>query len=416
MKNTLILRPKVKPASALKPAMIESLNILQLSSEQLAGYLQQQMLSNPLLEWRDGQPGPRREDLYEQASQFTAAGSSLKDQLHSQAAYLFDETEQAAADYLIELLDEDGYLRESPEILSSELKISPEKLESIWTRLKTLKPSGVFALDLAECLRLQLTGELPEQKRARQLTAHLELLARRKTAELCRLLRCTESELNEAAALISRCDPHPGRSFSASASPLLCEVQVTVKEGQFTVTLLHSFSELRFKALPIQDPAAQDYLRRKTAEAKALIHAVEKRNQTLVAITQALCLAQQEFFLNDGPLIPLTRRELAGQLGLHPSTLSRACSGKGLEFNGRLYPFRLFFPAVAVSQYSQDQVLRQLRTLIQTENQEAPLNDQQLSVQLKALGFPISRRTVVKYRQKLRIPDSRRRKVTARKR
>ncbi|MFR0980304.1 MAG: hypothetical protein ACLSFJ_12810, partial [Holdemania filiformis] len=101
-------------------------------------------------------------------------------------------------------------------------------------------------------------------------------------------------------------------------------------------------------------------------------------------------------------------------LGLHPSTISRSLAGKGLEFNGQLYPFSVFFSAQVRNDLSQDQVLRQLKRLIHEEDAEAPLSDQQLSDRLKALGCPISRRTVVKYREKLRIPDSRVRRQWAR--
>ena len=180
-----------------------------------------------------------------------------------------------------------------------------------------------------------------------------------------------------------------------------------IEDGQFKITLAHSFSELIFNPIPIDDPTVQDYLKQKTAEAKNLLLAIQKRNQTLASITRAICLNQSAFFLRGQPLIPLTRHQIADQLGLHPSTISRSLAGKGLEFNGQLYPFSVFFSAQVRNDLSQDQVLRQLKRLIHEEDAEAPLSDQQLSDRLKALGCPISRRTVVKYREKLRIPDSR---------
>ena len=105
--------------------------------------------------------------------------------------------------------------------------------------------------------------------------------------------------------------------------------------------------------------------------------------------------------------MPLTRKKIADQLGLHPSTISRSLSGKGLQFQGQLYPFSFFFPTQVQEDLSQDQVLRELKKRIDQEDPAHPFSDQQLSDWLKAQGCPISRRTVVKYRQKLRIPDSR---------
>lgn len=105
--------------------------------------------------------------------------------------------------------------------------------------------------------------------------------------------------------------------------------------------------------------------------------------------------------------MPLTRQKIADQLGLHPSTISRSLSGKGLQFQGQLYPFSFFFPTQVQEDLSQDQVLRELKKRIDQEDPVHPFSDQQLSDWLKAQGCPISRRTVVKYRQKLRIPDSR---------
>ena len=198
-----------------------------------------------------------------------------------------------------------------------------------------------------------------------------------------------------ASPLRSQAWPQSG----AAAAPLVCEVQVEIEDGQFKITLAHSFSELIFNPMPINDPTVQDYLKQKTAEAKNLLLAIQKRNQTLASITRAICLNQSAFFLRGQPLIPLTRHQIADQLGLHPQPFPRSLAGKGLEFNGQLYPFSVFFSAQVRNDLSQDQVLRQLKRLIHEEDAEAPLSDQQLSDRLKALGCPISRRTVVKYRE-----------------
>ena len=311
------------------------------------------------------------------------------------------------AETLIGLLDDDGYLREELDALCGLVQINKSRLNRILSLLKTLKPAGIFAHDLRECLLLQLMEQHAENELARRLTEHLEALARGGTTTLCRTLHCTPDQLNEAITLLRRCDPKPGRSQGAAAAPLVCEVQVEIEDGQFKITLAHSFSELIFNPIPIDDPTVQDYLKQKTAEAKNLLLAIQKRNQTLASITRAICLNQSAFFLRGQPLIPLTRHQIADQLGLHPSTISRSLAGKGLEFNGQLYPFSVFFSAQVRNDLSQDQVLRQLKRLIHEEDAEAPLSDQQLSDRLKALGCPISRRTVVKYREELRIPDSR---------
>ncbi len=413
MKSTLALTPNIQPQHRLKPAMLESLNILHMSSDALAAYLNEQMLSNPLLEWSD-QRTARSDDLYEQAGQFVAAEVSLKQQLRQQAAVLLDPADQVIAETLIGLLDDDGYLREELDALCGLMHINKARLNRILSQLKSLKPAGIFAHDLRECLLLQLMEQHPENELARRLTEHLEALARGGTTSLCRTLHCTADQLNEAIALLRRCDPKPGRSQGAAAAPLVCEVQVEIEDGQFKITLAHSFSELIFNPMPINDPTVQDYLKQKTAEAKNLLLAIQKRNQTLASITRAICLNQSAFFLRGQPLIPLTRHQIADQLGLHPSTISRSLAGKGLEFNGQLYPFSVFFSAQVRNDLSQDQVLRQLKRLIHEEDAEAPLSDQQLSDRLKALGCPISRRTVVKYREKLRIPDSRVRRQWAR--
>ena len=406
MKSTFALTPKIQPQHRLKPAMLESLNILHMSSDALAAYLDEQMLSNPLLEWSDQRP-VKSGDLYEKAGQFVAAEVSLKQQLRHQAAVLLEPADQAIAETLIGLLDEDGYLREKTDALCGLLKIGEPRLNRILSLLKTLKPTGVFAQDLRECQLLQLMELHPENELARRLTGQLEALARGSTAALCKTLHCTADQLNEAIAAIRSCDPKPGRSQGAAAASLACEVAVEIEDGQFKITLTHSFSELIFNPLPIDDPSVQEYLKQKTTAAKNLLLAIQKRNQTLAAITEAICLNQKGFFMEGRPLMPLTRHQIASQLGLHPSTVSRSLAGKGLEFNGQLYPFSIFFSAKIQDELSQDQVLRQLKHLIDEETPDTPLSDQQLSDRLKTLGCPISRRTVVKYREKLHIPDSR---------
>ena len=246
---------------------------------------------------------------------------------------------------MIGLLDEDGYLREKTDELCGLLKIGEPRLNRILSLLKTLKPTGVFAQDLRECLLLQLMELHPENELARRLTGQLEALARGSTAALCKTLHCTADQLNEAIAAIRSCDPKPGRSQGAAAASLACEVAVEIEDGQFKITLTHSFSELIFNPLPIDDPSVQEYLKQKTTAAKNLLLAIQKRNQTLAAITEAICLNQKGFFMEGRPLMPLTRHQIASQLGLHPSTVSRSLAGKGLEFNGQLYPFSIFFSA-----------------------------------------------------------------------
>ena len=151
MKSTLALTPSIQPQHRLKPAMLESLNILHMSSDALAAYLNEQMLSNPLLEWSD-QRTVRSDDLYEQAGQFVAAEVSLKQQLRQQAAVLLDPADQVIAETLIGLLDDDGYLREELDALCGLMHINKARLNRILSLLKTLKPAGIFAHDLRECL------------------------------------------------------------------------------------------------------------------------------------------------------------------------------------------------------------------------------------------------------------------------
>ena len=406
MNNTFSLKPKVQTKTKLKPAMFQSLNILHMSSDVLSAYLHEQMLSNPLLEWNDTR-SIKSEDLYTKAEQFVAEDLSLKQQLQHQAAVILDPQDQPIADVLISLLDDDGYLREDTAELRGMLKIGEGRLNRILTQLKSLKPSGLFAHDLRECLLYQLMENHPENELAMRLTDHLEALARGSVTALCRTLHCSEAQLHEALALLRSCDPKPGRSQGTPAAPLVCEVQVEIEEEQFKITLTRSFSELIFNPMPLDDPSVQDYLKQKTLEAKNLLLAIQKRNQTLVSITQAICLNQKAFFISGVPLVPLTRQKIADQLGLHPSTISRSLSGKGLQFQGQLYPFSFFFPTQVQEDLSQDQVLRELKKRIDQEDPAHPFSDQQLSDWLKAQGCPISRRTVVKYRQKLRIPDSR---------
>lgn len=167
-----------------------------------------------------------------------AAEVSLKQQLRqSQAAVLLDPADQVIAETLIGLLDDDGYLREELDALCGLMHINKARLNRILSLLKTLKPAGIFAHDLRECLLLQLMEQHPGNELARRLTEHLEALARGGTTSLCRTLHCTADQLNEAIALLRRCDPKPGRSQGAAAAPLVCEVQVEIEDGQFKIII-----------------------------------------------------------------------------------------------------------------------------------------------------------------------------------
>lgn len=435
----------------LTQTMRQSLECLQLSAPELNDYVQELALSNPLLdvqaptyyetELPSESISPEREAIalrgedawrsamnrMEDAPDFTAfltREKTFRDHLNEQIGQmkLVDDELLRLCRFLIDCLDERGYLDCSLEELSREFDIPLFSLEQALFAVQMLDPPGVGARDLSECLTLQLAQSRLLDPLALAIARDgLELLSRRDYAALGTMLGVSTSVARRAADKILALNPIPSRSFAGSEeiSFIAPDAVFSVQQGQLSIELnerilprLSINAEYEALLVSSADPEVQHYVKDKLTEAQALIKGVHTRCDTLLQLITLIATEQQAYFCRGESLVPITMQQVAEKMNISASTVSRAAQNKYIQFQGRIIPIRSFFTAAirtdaAVSSHA---VKQRLQSLVRAEDPAAPLSDEALRLALSSLGMEVSRRAVAKYRVALGIPASSQRK------
>jgi RNA polymerase sigma-54 factor len=377
-------------------------------------------------------PGP---DDDQEAQDRTAAAPSLQDHLRGQMALMRLSPEDRAALWtLIESLDADGYLADTlPEIAERLADASDpldredllERLQCALKWLQSLDPAGVGARDLAECLQLQLrTGpDVPARALAIDICRqHLDLLAKREFKKLTAATGADEIQLREARELIVRCDPKPGRAFGANDSTVVVPDVIVQKVGRAWKVQLNPdvmpklrINDLYAQAIRGQRNGTGAGLNARLQEARWFVKNIQQRFDTIVRVSQAIVERQKGFFTHGAiAMKPLVLREIADELGLHESTISRVTTAKYMSTPFGTYELKYFLGSSlstdAGGNASSTAVRALLRQLVAAEDAKAPLSDGQLAQMLSEQGIQVARRTVAKYREALKIAPANLRK------
>jgi RNA polymerase sigma-54 factor len=282
--------------------------------------------------------------------------------------------------------------------------------------LQAMEPPGVGARDLSECLRLQLARLGLEQGTAALIAeSHLEMLGRKKFAEMASALGVSQEQVREAGALIARLNPKPGRSFAGEPAQVLAPDVVIEKVGEeFVVSLVNdSVPRLRinrsYRDLLGESGGSTEvrtYLRDKIRGGKFLIRSIQQRQQTVLAIAREIA-ARQRSFLTEGvsALVPMTMAQVAEVVGVHETTVSRAIAGKTIATPQGIFEMRFFFTTgyrtADGTEMSNTSVKDAIAALVRAEDARKPLSDQQIVALLQSEGVAVARRTVAKYREAL---------------
>lgn len=327
---------------------------------------------------------------------------------------------------LIDAIDDDGYLRESLDeivrMLRPELQVAVGDVAAMLSRIQRFDPVGIGARDLRECLLLQieaLSDDTDGKAIARRIVAdHLERLPKIGPEGLAAELDAPEDEVAQGLHLVRSLDPRPGSQLGGMSADTYVTPDCVIwrHQGMWRVSLAGSQQRLTihrgYEAM-IQHANGNDasYLRGRLQEARWLLKHLEARGDTLLKVVRCL-VRQQSGFLEFGAqaLRPLTLREVAAEVGLHESTVSRAVARKyALTPRGTL-PLRGFFASGINTdtggEASSTAIQSMIKRLIDAENPRKPLSDAKLADQLKADGVPVARRTVAKYREAMNIPAS----------
>ncbi|MFY2762979.1 RNA polymerase factor sigma-54 [Arenimonas sp. MALMAid1274] len=381
-------------------------------------------------EWYESTAGgqERRGSGDDEHEDFTAAAPvNLHDHLlwQLQLSHL-GPRDLAIGQAVIEAINDDGYLlgpiEDIQAALAPEILAEPAEIETVLRIVQHFDPVGAGARSLSECLCVQLSllsPETPGLALAREVCRkHLDLLARQGPARLAAHLGQPADEMDVAVALLKSLDPKPGAQVSAGEAEYIAPDAIAYRQGGVWKVQLAAGSQPRlginrhYESLIGKASREDDsYLRSQLQEARWLIKSLETRADTLVRVARAI-VRQQSGFLDHGheAMRPLTLREVAEELDLHESTISRATTRKYLRTPRGTFEFKHFFSSGIATDHggsaSATAIQAMLRKLIDAENPRAPLSDQRLAEILKGEGIPVARRTVAKYREAMNISAS----------
>jgi len=338
----------------------------------------------------------------------------------------FNPRQHLIATVLIDALNPAGYLGEGLEAvlaaLPADFNASVEEVEAVRRRLQGFDPTGVGSLDLRDCLRVQLEQfdpDTPQRDLAlRIVDAELDLLARNDVARLARRLRASEDDVAAAAVLIRSLDPRPGAALDATPVEYVAPDVYALRDGSRWRVSLNPDAQPRLGLNQhycglIAQARGEDasWMRGQLQEARWLIKSLESRAETLLKVAEAI-VRRQSAFLDYGPeaMHPLVLREVAEEVGMHESTISRVTTRKYMHTPRGTFELKYFFSSGVSTEdggsASATAIQAMLRKLIEAEDVRKPLSDLAIAEELQRKGIQVARRTVAKYREGLRIPTS----------
>ena len=464
--SDVFLKQSLSQQQTLAPQMRKSLEILQSSTLELGQLVQQALETNPVLEditetvsldddsadpdeadsleymnetdddWRDrsileGKSSPwtsddeeRRQRIYDSI----VAPETLQQHLqHQLDQSMVDPEIRECAQAILGNLDSRGFLDMTCKALGVRMGFKPDHLAAGLALVQSFDPAGIGASGIPESLLLQLERSNGKNTiEYKVVLNHLEDLARRRHPQIARALGTNVERIAEAATRIGRLTPNPGGEFDPTGNPYILPDAVIEKDddGQWHARLTgEHLPNLRINDFYKDmigkngiDTKARQFLRDQIRDGRSLIHAISLRQETILAITHKL-IEHQPMFLRKGHrhLRPLTMSDIADELNLHATTISRAVSGKYVLTPHGLMEMRAFFATgyqtTNGEEVSNAGVREAIQQLVGSENQEKPLSDEFLMKSLHKQGIKVARRTIAKYREQLGILPSHLRKT-----
>jgi RNA polymerase sigma-54 factor len=373
-------------------------------------------------EWaRVGSGG--REDADYNLEAFVSAETTLADYLADQLTLAVAEpARRMIGQYLIDLVDEAGYLTGDLDSVAERLGAPLAQVEAVLEVLQGLDPPGVCARNLTECLALQLRERDRYDPAMHALVEHLDLVAKRDLAALRRLCGVDEEDLTEMLAELRRLNPKPGLAFGSTlVQPIVPDVFVRAgADGGWAVELnsdtlpkvLVNQSYYAEVACNTRSDAEKTYLAECLQTASWLIRALDQRARTILKVATEIVRQQDGFFVHGVQhLRPLNLKTVADAIGMHESTVSRVTANKYMATSRGIFELKYFFTsAIAAADggeaHSAESVRHRIKQLIDAEQPGQILSDDTIVEKLRAVGIDIARRTVAKYREAMRIPSS----------
>lgn len=456
----------------MTPELIQAIQILQFNTQELETYVEEQLLVNPILETSGPSPegdndkasddfqGKTEEYQSKEANDFDWAEhfkeKEYDDISYKQWEYNSEKNEytyeqfvsseitltehlmfqlqfapirkscRQIGRYIIESLDENGYMTLSMEEIAREMNADLEKVQIVLDAIQSFEPAGVGARNLKECLLIQLAHQGNDNPLVREVVNnHLEDIAGNRLNNIAKTLNVTVKEIQIVSDMIKALEPKPGRQFSSSSETRYIVPDVTVEkvDGEYIVTVNES-SAPRLTISPYYQRMLIDsdkesniskFLTGRLNSALWLIKSIEQRKQTIYNVVSAVVKYQIDFF-EEGPkhLRTLTLKQIADEVGIHESTVSRSINGKYMQSPRGIFEIKYFFTSGVSGNKGEGIASESIKTfikeIVENEDPKAPLSDQIMVEMLAERGIDISRRTVAKYRDEMNLPSSSKRK------
>jgi len=338
----------------------------------------------------------------------------LKHQLHMECS---DDVLLGVAEYIIDELDEEGYVRDSPEEIAEALKVGVEVVEAALVVVQSLDPPGIAARNIEECLLIQLRRKGEGDGLAARVVEHcFEELKACRYDQIRRRLGISVDELRGAANEISRLDPRPRIDPVASDPGYITPDLVVEEVDDEYVVFLNDQDVPRVRINPTYRRMLgagagieeREFITKKLKAARWIVQSIENRRRTMVRVTESIVRAQREFFERGvSALRPLTLQQIADDVSMHESTVSRVTRGKYVQTPRGTFELKYFFSSgIRTSdgkEIASKAVRDAMRDIISKEDKKKPLSDQKIAEELRRMGFTISRRAVAKYRDQMKI-------------
>jgi RNA polymerase sigma-54 factor len=373
-------------------------------------------------EWGSG-GSSRGEDGDYNLEAFVSAETTLADHLAEQLALAIpDPARRMIGQYLVDMVDEAGYLTGELAQVCERLGAPLSEVEAVLAILQAFEPPGVCARNLTECLAIQLRERDRFDPAMQALVAHLDLLAKREIAALRKLCGVSDEDLADMIAEIRQLNPKPGLAFGSTlVQPIVPDVFVRPSpDGTFLVELNSDtlprvlvnqeyYTQVSVTARSDKD---KTYLSDCMQSATWLIRALDQRAKTILKVSSEIVRQQDAFFAHGVQhLRPLNLKTIADAISMHESTVSRVTANKYMATNRGIFELKYFFTsAIAASDgggaHSAEAVRHRIRQLVDGENARDVLSDDTIVERLRDAGIDIARRTVAKYREAMRIPSS----------
>lgn len=453
----------------MTPELKQAIEILQFNALELNEFINEELLNNPILErlatevdeeshadkpeqefeydldkgdakevdWEDminyfDESKPLGLTTYNADSEinydnFVADEETLKDYLDMQLKFSkLDDDVVKICEYIIENIDDNGYLQMKNEEAMMIFNRSHDEIEQLVRLIQTFDPPGVGARNIKECLLIQMYQQGFEESLEELLvTDHLEELSEKKFVQIAKKIGETAERIQQAYDYIKTLEPKPGRSFSSTRDVryVIPDVYVEKVKDEYVVTVNESASPRLqingfYKSMMSQfnkDTLTNEYLSKNLQSALRIIKSIEQRRNTIYRVCKAIIEYQVDFF-EKGMLYlrPLNLKDIADEIEVHESTVSRAVNGKYMQCPNGLFEIKYFFQSgvkgASGEGVSSESVKSVMKEMIDKEDSKKPLSDQFIADELVKAGINISRRTVAKYRDELNIPPSSKRK------